>query len=104
MPPPGRSNLRCSRRLSGEGEMWRWSLVLVLFMAGAFLLFCGGNHQSSSTTPAGSIGVADQQFDQLFTQNGPGWTGGDSAYSVRLPDGRTVWTVVYSTPQTGQGH
>lgn len=71
--------------------MPRWSLVLVLFMAGAFLLFCGGNHQSSSTTPAGSIGVADQQFDQLFTQNGPGWTGGDSAYSVRLPDGRTVW-------------
>lgn len=30
-------------------------------------------------------------FDDLFTRFGPGWTGGDSTYSVELPDGRTLW-------------
>ncbi len=33
----------------------------------------------------------DQQFDELFTSFGPGWTGGDSTYSIDLPDGRTLW-------------
>ena len=65
--------------------------AFVLLAVVALLVSCGGNQQSSPITPPASIGVLDQQFDQLFTQNGPGWTGGDSAYSVRLPDGRTVW-------------
>lgn len=33
----------------------------------------------------------DEAFDELFTRFGPGWTGGDSTYSVLLPDGRTLW-------------
>lgn len=35
--------------------------------------------------------VIDSHFDELFTSFGPGWTGGDSTYSVELPDGRTLW-------------
>ncbi|MGH2714673.1 MAG: DUF5005 domain-containing protein [Thermoleophilaceae bacterium] len=27
----------------------------------------------------------------MWTRSGPGWTGGDGAYSVPLPDGRVVW-------------
>lgn len=29
--------------------------------------------------------------DQRFDLTGPGWVGGDSTYSVALPDGRTLW-------------
>src|SRR5690554_160102 len=35
--------------------------------------------------------VPADDFDELFTRFGPGWTGGDSTYSVDLPDGRTLW-------------
>ena len=35
--------------------------------------------------------VPDAEFNALFTRSGGGWTGGDGAYSVLLPDGRTVW-------------
>lgn len=36
-------------------------------------------------------GTPAQDFNALFTQNGPGWTGGDSTYSIPLPDGRKVF-------------
>lgn len=36
-------------------------------------------------------GVPNAEYNDLFTQYGPGWTGADSTYSVKLPDGRTVW-------------
>jgi hypothetical protein len=36
-------------------------------------------------------GTPDAAFNALFTQNGPGWTGGDSTYSRALPDGRTLF-------------
>jgi hypothetical protein len=45
----------------------------------------------------GTIAPADAadaaQFDRLWhlERNGPGWTGGDGAFSVRLDDGRTAW-------------
>lgn len=35
--------------------------------------------------------VPDAEFNNLFTRYGPGWTGGDSTYSVELSDGRTLW-------------
>lgn len=48
-----------------------------------------------------SPGVPDQTFDSIFTQNGPGtglepsgnagWTGGDSTYSVELPNGDSAF-------------
>lgn len=31
-------------------------------------------------------------FKNLFDTNGGGWTGGDGAYSIPLPDGRILWT------------
>ena len=37
----------------------------------------------TSTAPA---------FTQLFETFGGGWTGGDGAYSIPLPDGRILWT------------
>lgn len=30
-------------------------------------------------------------MNAVATQNGPGWTGGDGTYSLRLPDGRILW-------------
>lgn len=48
-----------------------------------------------------SPGVSDSNFDSIFTQNGPGtglepagsagWTGGDSTYSVKLPNGDSAF-------------
>lgn len=48
-----------------------------------------------------SPGVPDTTFDSIFTQNGPGtglepsgssgWTGGDSTYSVKLPNGDSAF-------------
>ncbi len=40
-----------------------------------------------STQPA----VPADDFNAVFTQNGPGWTGADSTYSRALPDGRTAY-------------
>ncbi|HMZ89977.1 MAG TPA: DUF5005 domain-containing protein [Chitinophagales bacterium] len=31
------------------------------------------------------------KFNNMFNRYGNGWTGGDATYSVKLPDGRTVW-------------
>ncbi len=31
------------------------------------------------------------KFNNYFNRYGNGWTGGDATYSVKLPDGRTVW-------------
>src|SRR6185369_4369726 len=41
--------------------------------------------------PAPQPAVPDAAFDALFTQNGPGWTGGDGTFSTLLPDGRHLW-------------
>lgn len=48
-----------------------------------------------------SPGYADTEFDAIFTQNGPGtglelkgskgWTGGDSTYSIKLPNGDSAF-------------
>ena len=32
-----------------------------------------------------------REDDERFELDGPGWVGGDSTYSVELPDGRTLW-------------
>lgn len=41
--------------------------------------------------PAPGTGVPDAAFDDFFTRNGPGWTGADATFSLRLPDGRSLW-------------
>src|SRR5437763_304475 len=38
-----------------------------------------------------SFQYRDDDFTRLWATCGPGWTGGDGAYSVALPDGRSVW-------------
>ncbi len=34
---------------------------------------------------------AHEEYNQLFTRYGDGWTGGTGAASILLPDGRTLW-------------
>ena len=45
----------------------------------------------AETLPPPESALPATEFDELFALSGPGWTGGDSTYSVKLPDGRTVW-------------
>ena len=40
---------------------------------------------------APSPATIDSSFETFFTQNGPGWTGGDGSYSLLLPDGTNLW-------------
>src|SRR4051794_15263384 len=51
--------------------------------------------ETTSGAPCGpaptSIPRSDDALNSLWTVCGPGWTGGDGAYSARLPDGREVW-------------
>jgi hypothetical protein len=54
------------------------ALLLALTIASAV--------QAQVCTIKTSPAVMDRQFDKLFTQNGPGWTGGDSTYSIMLPN------------------
>jgi hypothetical protein len=74
----------------------RLSLLVVLTLAGALLAATPVGATTSRRPQRCSVGapqtgVPDQQFWDLFTQYGPGWTGADSTYSVKLPDGRTAW-------------
>jgi hypothetical protein len=34
---------------------------------------------------------AEEKYNQLFTRSGNGWTGGNGAYSIKLPDDRILW-------------
>ena len=47
--------------------------------------------ECDTTAPSDASDAA--QFDRLWhdERNGPGWTGGDGAFSVRLDDGRIAW-------------
>jgi hypothetical protein len=44
---------------------------------------------TTSTRPIAA--TPSPQFDTLFAQYGPGWTGGDGTYSLQLPNGSTLW-------------
>lgn len=41
--------------------------------------------------PAPGLASIDSSFDSLVMQNGPGWTGADSTYSLGLPNGNELW-------------
>jgi hypothetical protein len=56
-----------------------------------FLVMLGSIANAQNCEIKTSPGGMDQEFDKLFTQNGPGWTGGDSTYSILLPDGDTAF-------------
>lgn len=46
----------------------------------------------------------DARFDALFARNGPGWAGGDTAYTIPLSDGQKFWVfndaIVYAPGAT----
>lgn len=76
------------------------SAALLVCLAACLAASAQGQASSQSTTEECAIhdlAIAplsarpDAAFDELFTRFGPGWTGGDSSYSLPLPDGRVLW-------------
>src|SRR5688572_16408651 len=86
--------------------------IMNLLLARLRFAFCTVAIAASLATTAGSIagqmcdldfraGTPDNTFDTIFTQDGPGlglepigmagWTGGDSTYSIELPNGDTAF-------------
>ena len=47
--------------------------------------------QGCTLPPAPGAAVMDSNFDNLMIQNGPGWTGADSSYTLGLPDGDSLF-------------
>ena len=47
--------------------------------------------QSCTLPPPPGAGATDANFDNLMMQNGPGWTGADSSYTLGLPSGDTLF-------------
>jgi hypothetical protein len=65
--------------------------TFILFLSAA-LLSCGDS--SSEKEPEEIPQVITEEattFNAFFTRYGNGWTGGDVAYSIRLPDNRDLW-------------
>jgi hypothetical protein len=88
-------------RLSSFLSSCRSFVSFILFVS-IFLVF-GTLYSASSQTCSLSVqrGSPDSAFDSIFTQNGPGtglepagtpgWTGGDSTYSILLPNGDSAF-------------
>ena len=58
------------------------------------IIFAAGIPESPAQAQAGQEDrsvTPDTSFTRMFRRNCCGFTGGDGTYSVRLPDGRTVW-------------
>lgn len=72
-------------------------IVLVLFLSacrkenGAVVVAAKDAGSASNASYQKIISVPSNDFDSLFTRFGGGWTGGDGAFSMHLPDGRDVW-------------
>jgi hypothetical protein len=49
-------------------------------------------HPMRMAEGGGGCAVPEAGYDNFFAMNGPGWTGGDGAFSVGLPDGRELWS------------
>jgi len=73
-----------------------------LFVFSVFIILLVGCKKDVATTPVTSssalqnisgsiIATKASYFDSLFTRYGGGWTGGDVAFSYKLPDGRSFW-------------
>jgi hypothetical protein len=79
--------------LNPTGRLWRigmLTVVVLAWVAAGFPRPAAGEVDPFRALPAGAV-APDPYFNTLFTRYGGGWTGGDGTYSVRLPDGRTVW-------------
>lgn len=72
----------------------RWTaLVAVLVLGGGLLAGCTDERDGSCEATSARFAWATPAptEDARFDLTGPGWIGGDSTYSVRLPDDRTLW-------------
>lgn len=79
-----------SRAVAGHPILWvaiAWVAIAVFFLLQA----CLPTTDASRHFQDSSTASPDRFFNRLFTRSGPGWTGGDGAASVALPDGRSVW-------------
>lgn len=76
--------LRATAVLGAAGLLAQSTTAAV---AGSQLPRCGLDRHVLPSRPAES----DPFFTHLFDTQGPGWTGGDSTYSLALPDGRVLW-------------
>ena len=78
---------------------------LILLTTSLIVLGCAKDDSLPDGTPAEKPGNAEAKdispnvitqeatyFNNLFNLFGGGWTGGDGAYSIPLPDGRLLWT------------
>jgi hypothetical protein len=71
------------------------SIVHNHFLIGNFLLVvligssCTTNNSKHNNIDL--IAEPDLEFNNLFTRREPGFTGGDGTYSVKLPDGKSIW-------------
>lgn len=81
----------------GCGWLGREGRRLLILICIPLLLISGviGHRTDPSGAAAALSGpTTDQPLTDLFRtygDSGVGWTGGDSTYSIPLPDGRTVW-------------
>jgi hypothetical protein len=67
--------------------------LLYLFLLTGFMAACTGRSTKERQTSGQDHleAHADSSFTAMFIRTCCGFTGGDGTYSVRLPDGRTVW-------------
>ncbi|MGD9015751.1 MAG: DUF5005 domain-containing protein [Desulfobacterales bacterium] len=67
------------------------AILLTCLLVGLSLGFHSCRWPVRSSHPPAPAVVSDTRFNALFSSQGPGWTGGDAAQSVSLPDGSTLW-------------
>lgn len=82
----------CRRRRSRApkaGKLPAWAVLCGLMWAVLWMPL-PIRAQCALPAPPGQ-GVPAATFDQLVMQNGPGWTGADSTYSLLLPNGQNLW-------------
>lgn len=66
--------------------------ILRISLSTFVFLSCDNDDPNGPSDQAKEISIeAADDFNGYFTRYGSGWTGGDVAYSVPLPDGRIVW-------------
>jgi len=65
--------------------------ILGMLKSTVIFLLCGNFFVSCSDVSESKEIELDKYFSELFIRTGDGFTGGDGTYSVKLPDGRTVW-------------
>ncbi len=72
------------------------AVLAVLVLGSSVLIGCsddgdGRSADCSAVQTDFDFASPSREDDQRFEVDGPGWLGGDSTFSVQLPDGRTLW-------------